>query len=48
VYDNPASDVLELDGGALVPLRFATWDRTAPHGTRRLVVDGPEGLLGDQ
>ena len=40
VLANPASDVLVLDGGAMVPLRFATWD-----DDRRLVVDGPEGLL---
>lgn len=37
---NPASDLLVLDGGALVPLRFVV-DRTA----ERLVVDAPEGLF---
>jgi len=46
VLENPASDILELDSGALVPLRFAQWDPAAPAGVRRLVVDGPEGLLG--
>ena len=40
VLENPASDVLVLDRGPLVPLRFATWDDDG-----RLVVDGPEGLL---
>lgn len=47
VIDNPASDILELDTGPLVPLRFATWDPTAPEGTRRLIVDGPDGLFGE-
>lgn len=45
VLDNPASDILELDTGLLVPLRFAQWDPDAPAGQRRLVVDGPVGLL---
>lgn len=40
VLANPASDVLVLDSGPLVPLRFATWDADG-----RLVVDGPDGLL---
>jgi 16S rRNA processing protein RimM len=41
VLDNPASDLLELDGGGLIPLRFVVeWD-----GTGRLVVDPPDGLL---
>ena len=40
VLANPASDVLVLDTGPLVPLRFATWDDEG-----RLVVDGPDGLL---
>ena len=39
VMDNPASDILVLDTGSLVPLRFATWD-----GPGKLVVDAPEGL----
>jgi 16S rRNA processing protein RimM len=45
VLDNPASDILELDCGLLIPLRFVQWDPDAPTGTRRLVVDGPTGLL---
>lgn len=40
VLENPASDVLVLSSGPLVPLRFATWDDGG-----RLVVDGPAGLL---
>lgn len=47
VVANPASDLLELSDGALVPLRFAQWDLNAPGSARRLVVDGPRGLLGD-
>ena len=37
---NPASDLLVLDGGGLVPLRFVV-----EHGPGRLVVDVPAGLL---
>lgn len=40
VQANPASDLLVLDGGGLIPLRFVT-DR-APG---RVVVDLPPGLL---
>jgi 16S rRNA processing protein RimM len=40
VLANPASDLLELDGGALVPLRFVV-ERSAG----RVVVDVPPGLL---
>jgi len=40
VLANPASDLLELDGGALVPLRFVV-ERSAG----RVVVDVPAGLL---
>ena len=50
VVANPASDLLELDTGPLVPLRFATWAPGAGPGEAqppRLVVDGPVGLLGD-
>jgi 16S rRNA processing protein RimM len=43
VIDNPASDLLELDTGALVPLRFVT-DHATPG---RLVIDAPEGLFDD-
>jgi 16S rRNA processing protein RimM len=41
VLDNPASDLLELEGGGLVPLRFVT----DHHDPGRLVVDIPPGLL---
>jgi 16S rRNA processing protein RimM len=41
VLANPASDLLELEGGALVPLTF-TVDRR-PDGT--IVIDPPEGLF---
>jgi len=43
LIDNPASDLLELESGRLVPLTFVVgWDE---HG--RLVVDPPAGLLDD-
>lgn len=42
VEANPASDLLVLEGGALVPLRFVI-ERTPG----RLVIDPPAGLLGD-
>lgn len=43
MIDNPASDLLELANGALVPLTFVTgWDEH-----RRLVVDPPAGLFDD-
>jgi 16S rRNA processing protein RimM len=41
VLDNPASDLLELESGGLVPLRFVQgWDEGG-----RLVIDPPPGLL---
>jgi 16S rRNA processing protein RimM len=40
VLANPASDLLELDGGALVPLRFVV-----ERSRGRVVVDVPPGLL---
>jgi 16S rRNA processing protein RimM len=40
VEANPASDLLVLDGGALIPLRFVT-----DHAPGRLTVDLPTGLL---
>ncbi len=40
VEANPASDLLVLEGGGLVPLRFVV-----EHGAGRLVVDVPDGLL---
>jgi 16S rRNA processing protein RimM len=42
VEANPASDLLVLDGGGLVPLRFVV-----EHRTGVLVVDIPAGLLDD-
>lgn len=40
VESNPASDLLVLDSGGLVPLRFVT-----EHAPGRVVADLPEGLL---
>jgi 16S rRNA processing protein RimM len=40
VVANPASDLLELDGGALVPVVFVV-ERTPGH----VIIDPPEGLL---
>ncbi|HVN51537.1 MAG TPA: ribosome maturation factor RimM [Acidimicrobiales bacterium] len=45
VVANPASDLLELDSGTLVPLRFVV-GAIARDGDRRLVhVDPPQGIL---
>lgn len=41
VVANPASDLLELDDGSLVPVRFVV--ESAPG---RVEVDVPEGLIG--
>jgi 16S rRNA processing protein RimM len=40
VVDNPASDLLELDSGALVPVRFVT---SVDGGV--ITIDPPEGLF---
>jgi 16S rRNA processing protein RimM len=40
VEANPASDLLVLDSGALIPLRFVV-----EHEATRLTVDLPDGLL---
>lgn len=40
VQENPASDLLVLDGGGLIPLRFVTASRPG-----RVTVDIPTGLL---
>lgn len=41
VIDNPASDLLELESGVLIPLRFVV-----DHAMKgKLVVDPPAGLL---
>jgi 16S rRNA processing protein RimM len=42
VEANPASDLLVLEGGALIPLRFVT-EHPGPDGA--LIVDIPDGLL---
>lgn len=43
LIDNPASDLLELESGVLIPLRFVVgWDEES-----RLVVDPPVGLLDE-
>ena len=42
VEANPASDLLVLESGGLIPLRFVTENDAA---ARTLVVDIPEGLL---
>jgi 16S rRNA processing protein RimM len=41
VHDAPASDLLELDDGTLVPVVFVV-----DHRPGQVVVDPPEGLLG--
>jgi 16S rRNA processing protein RimM len=43
VEPNPASDLLVLSGGGLVPLRFVV----SLEPNRRVVVDVPEGLLDE-
>jgi 16S rRNA processing protein RimM len=40
VVANPASDLLELDSGALVPVVFVV-----EHGPGRVVIDPPDGLF---
>jgi len=40
VLEGPASDLLELDGGGLIPLRFVVG-----HGPDHVTVDIPPGLL---
>ncbi|HUP68286.1 MAG TPA: ribosome maturation factor RimM [Acidimicrobiales bacterium] len=42
VEANPASDLLVLEGGGLVPLRFVVSHEAE---ARRIVIDPPEGLL---
>ncbi len=52
VVANPASDILQLDSGALIPLRFVEWASDARPGSgtqpSRLVYRGPDGLFGDE
>jgi 16S rRNA processing protein RimM len=40
VVANPAADLLELDGGALVPVTFVVG-----HAAGEITIDPPEGLL---
>ncbi len=42
VVANPASDLLELDSGALVPVAFVV-----RHGDDVIVIDPPEGLFDE-
>ena len=42
VEANPASDLLVLESGGLIPLRFVTQNDAEAH---TLVVDIPDGLL---
>ena len=44
VVDNPAADLLELDGGALVPVTFVT-DVTGKGATGTITIDPPDGLF---
>ena len=45
ILANPASDILELDSGALVPTTFVVENRLVD-GTRRVItVDVPDGLF---
>jgi len=45
VQANPASDLLVMDSGALVPLTFVVSVERAGGGPSRVVVDVPEGLF---
>lgn len=46
VLDNPASDVLELDSGGLVPLTFVVGGiEEGPDGGRVVRIDPPDGLF---
>jgi 16S rRNA processing protein RimM len=40
VVANPAADLIELEGGALVPVTFVV-----DHGDGRITIDPPEGLF---
>ena len=44
VYPNPADDLLELDGAALVPVTFIVGFE-GEGDDRRLVIDPPDGLF---
>ena len=45
VEANPASDLLVLEDGRLIPLTFVTEQGVDDNGERRLTVDVPAGLL---
>lgn len=45
VLANPANDLLELDGGALVPVVFVDEVRSDGNGGYCIVIDPPEGLF---
>jgi 16S rRNA processing protein RimM len=45
LQSNPASDLLVLDSGALVPLRFVVDDPAEGVPDRRLTIDPPAGLF---
>ncbi len=46
VLANPASDVLELDSGGLVPLTFVVGGiEDGHHGARVVRIDPPDGLF---
>ena len=47
VIDNPASDLLELDSGSLVPLRFVIGGLEPGADGPTLHVDVPDGLFDD-
>lgn len=45
VIDNPASDLLQLEDGKLIPLVFLVDGPTEREGRRVVVIDPPDGLL---
>ena len=45
VQANPAGDLLVLEGGALVPLRFLVTFEDTDDGSARITVDVPAGLF---
>ena len=47
VVANPASDLLELESGELVPLRFVVGGLEPGPDGPTLRIDPPEGLLSD-
>jgi 16S rRNA processing protein RimM len=48
LVDNPASDLLELASGQLVPLRFVVGSVEVESAERRVRIDPPAGLLGEE